>query len=115
MAKKSKKAKRGAPARKKKGMKKAKRAKRAKSKKRAPKPAPAPTTEPPQPAPVPPTLAGMALDLPAFRKAIPLGLLHDRKTAVTDVRRLLTDFIDTADAYSDGLSEEILDRPPPAH
>ena len=38
MAKKSKKAKRGAPARKKKGMKKAKPAKRAKAKKRAPKP-----------------------------------------------------------------------------
>jgi hypothetical protein len=63
VAKKSKKVKRGAPARKKKGMKmKAKRAKRAKSKKRAPKPAPAPTTAPPQPAPVPPTLAGMTED-----------------------------------------------------
>ena len=44
MAKKSKKAKRGAPAWKKKGMKKAKPAKRAKAKKPTPKPAPAPIT-----------------------------------------------------------------------
>src|SRR5262245_33958196 len=50
VAKKPKKAKRGAPARKKKGMKMAKPAKRAKSRKRAPKPAPAPTTPSLQPA-----------------------------------------------------------------
>ena len=59
VAKKSKKAKRGAPARKKKGMKKATPAKRAKAKKRAPKPVPAPMA-PSQPAP--PTLGGMTED-----------------------------------------------------
>ena len=68
VAKKSKKVKRGAPARKKKGMKKAKPAKRAKTKKRVPKPAPAPATPsqpapaPQQPAPAPPPLAGMTED-----------------------------------------------------
>jgi hypothetical protein len=52
VAKKSKKAKRGAPVRKKQGMKKAKPAKRTKAKKRSRKPVPAPT-------PAPPTLGGM--------------------------------------------------------
>ena len=61
MAKKSKKAKRGTPARKKKGMMKAKSAKRSKVKKRTPKPAPAPMA-PSQPAPAPPTLGGMTED-----------------------------------------------------
>ena len=59
--KKSKKAKRGAPVRKKKGMKKAKPAKRARAKKRAPKPVPAPMA-PPQPAPAASTLGGMTED-----------------------------------------------------
>jgi len=58
VAKKSKKAKRGGPARKKKGMKRAKPAKRAKAKKRAPKPAPAPMA-PSEPAPTPPPPDGM--------------------------------------------------------
>jgi hypothetical protein len=61
VAKKSKKAKRGAPVRKKKGMKKAKPAKRARAKKRAPKPVPAPMA-PPQPAPAASTLGGMTGD-----------------------------------------------------
>ena len=61
MAKKSKKAKRGPPARKKKAIKKAKPAKRAKAKKRAPKPVPAPMA-PLQSAPAPPTLGGMSED-----------------------------------------------------
>ena len=60
MAKKSKKAKGGAPAPKKKGMKKATAAKRAKAKKRAPKPVSAPMA-PSQPAPAPPT-GGMTED-----------------------------------------------------
>jgi hypothetical protein len=61
VAKKSKKAKRGVPARKKKGMNKAKSAKRATVKKRTPKPAPAPTP-PSQPTPAPPTPGGITVD-----------------------------------------------------
>jgi hypothetical protein len=64
VAKKSKKAKRGFPARKKKGKTMAKLVKRAKPKKRTPKPAPAPAapSEPasPEPAPAPVTPAGMS-------------------------------------------------------
>ena len=61
MAKKSKKAKRGTPTRKKKGMMKGKPSKRSKAKKRAPKPLPAPMA-PSQPVSAPPTLGGMTED-----------------------------------------------------
>src|SRR6185295_20354864 len=49
-------------------------------------------------------LALLSQERPAFRKALPLGLLHDREAAAAEFRRLLMDLVEKVDV------EELMER-----